>query len=195
MHKVLIRNKKYLLFVFILIVLGFALGTIYYWNLDSSIKSNIVETISSHNNFQYNFILKDLIIMSFLLISSFFIIGGLLSIIYILYSSFTLGFLIPIFFYVYHLNGLIYVLLFIIINKAFCLIFKLSFIKKTINISRGIIGLLLNKKDEYLKKRVVNNFKYALYIILIVFVINILLSVISPKIFANLAFLLYNIAH
>ena len=108
MQNKLFKNKKYLIFMFFLITIGIISGIFYYAFQSNDIKSNIINTISSYNSFKYNAIFKDLIIMSLLLVSSFFIIGLPLGLCFIFYEGLSIGFLISIFLASFKLKGLIY---------------------------------------------------------------------------------------
>ena len=185
MKNVLARNKKYLILIMIVIAIGFFFGVIYYYFLDNEIKISIENSISNYNNFHYNFIIKDLLLMSLLLVTSFFIIGFPLSIMYILYESFALGFLFNIFVSSFGINGLIFILLFIFTNKLLSLVIKIIFIKKNLNISRYTIGLLFFKKDELINKKIFINYKQALFLIIACLVLNLVLYFISPMFFSS----------
>lgn len=190
MQKFINDHKNYLLFAVIVIGLGILIGILYYQFLDENNKNNIVLTITNYNNFKFNNVLKDLIIMSLLLVSSFFIIGIPLSIFYLFYESFSLGFLLNTFFATFKIKGIIYFLLYFISNKLIVLLLMIFFIKKIINISRYIIGYLIYRRDSTIKDKIMINFKKCLYSILIIFIINIILFFISPYINSKLAFLL-----
>lgn len=190
MQKFINDHKNYLLFAVIVIGLGSLVGILYYQFLDENSKNNIVLTITNYNNFKFNNVLKDLIIMSLLLVSSFFIIGIPLSIFYLFYESFSLGFLLNTFFATFKIKGIIYFLLYFISNKLIVLLLMIFFIKKIINISRYIIGYLIYRRDSTIKDKIMINFKKCLYSILIIFIINIILFFISPYINSKLAFLL-----
>ena len=166
MPKFITNHKTYLLFVGIIIGIGILVGILYYQLLDENVKNNIVQTITSFKIFKFNNILKDLIIMSLLLVFSFFIIGLPLSIFYLFYESFSLGFLLNIFYVSFKIKGIIYFLLYFFINKLLVLILIIFFIKKIINISRYIIGYLIYRKDSKIKDKIIINFKKSLYIIL-----------------------------
>jgi len=184
------KNKKYLNFVLVIVLIGLAFGFIYYQFLSENIKESITSTLNDYNSFRYNFIIKDLIIMSLLLVSSFFVIGIPLSIFYLFYESLSIGFLINIFFVSFGIKGLIYSLLYILLNKLITFLLSIIFIYKVINIGRFIIGVFIYKKDEFIKDKIILNFKNSLYIIVFVLIINIILYFISPLIFENLSFLL-----
>ncbi len=190
MQKFINSHKNYLLFVVIVIGIGILAGILYYQFLDVNSKNNIALTIANLDSLKFNNILKDLIIMSILLVSSFFIIGIPLSIFYLFYESFSLGFLFNIFFASFKIKGIICFLLYFIINKFLVLILMIFFIKKIINIGRYIIGYLIYRKDSTIKEKIMINFKKCLYSILIILFINIFLYFISPYINGKLAFLL-----
>lgn len=191
MQKFINNHKNYLLFVVIVIGIGILVGILYYQFLNQSIKENVILTLSNISNFKFNNIIKDLIIMSLLLISSFFIIGIPLGIFYIFYESFSLGFLLNALYATFKIKGIIYFLLYFIINKLIVLLLMIFFIKKIINISRYIIGYLIYRKDSTIKDKIMINFKKCLYTIIIVLVVNLVIYVISPGIFSKFALLFY----
>lgn len=184
------KNKKYLKFVLIIVLIGFVFGFVYYHFLESDTKISIANALAEYKTFNYNFIVKELIIMSLLLVLSFFVIGLPLSIFYLFYESLTIGFLINIFFVSFKLSGFIYILLYIILNKFITFILMIIFIQKTINIARFIVGIFIYKKDEAIKDKIIFNFRNSLYIIVFVLIFNIILYFLSPLIFKNLSFLL-----
>lgn len=190
MHDIIRRNEKYLKFMLVIVGLGVISGFIYYQVLNDDIKVNIINTLNDYNNFRYNFILKDLIVMSFILVLSFFIIGMPIIILYLFYECLSIGLLVSIFTTTFGVKGFIYSILFILINKFIVLIFKILFLKKIINISRYIIGLIIYKRDVAIRDKLFINFKNSLYIIVFVFIFNIILYFLSFFIFKYLSFLL-----
>ena len=191
MQRILSKNRNYLLLVCSLMGLGIILGIIYYHFLNPDIQNSLINTITNFQNFQYNGILKYLTIMSLLLISSFFIIGLPLSLFYLFYESLSLGFILNIFYLTFKIKGLLYALIYLLINKLLVLLLLIIFVKKCLHISRLIIGHFIYRKDNVIKEKIIYNFKSSLYIILYVLIINIVLYIISPYIFKTLAFLLH----
>lgn len=186
MRKIIARNKKYLLLVGIIIGLGVIIGFFYYQFLSSDTKLNIINTIKDANGLQNNGIIKDLIIMSLLLVMSFLIIGMPFSIFYLFYEGISNGFIISIFLDAFNLPGLIFILLYILVNNILILFLMVIFVRKLINISRYMIGLIIYRKDNILKEKIIWNFQNSLYILVFVLIINIILYFISPLIFNNL---------
>ncbi len=191
MLNIIKRNKSYILFISIILITGIILGYIYYNTLDNDIKLNIINTLKNTKEYNFNYIIKDLFIMSLILVLSFFIIGIPLGIFSILYGAFSIGFILNAFIITYNINGVLYILLYLIITKIITLLLKILFLKKIINIGRFIIGKLIYKKEYYLKDRIIINFKKALYIILFTLINNIIVLLISPLIFSKIALLLY----
>lgn len=185
------KNKKYLVFMVSIVLIGLIVGIIYYYIQSSNVKNNIINIISTYDSFKYNAIIKDLIIMSLLLISSFFIIGLPLSLFYIFYEGFSIGFLLSLFFASFKIKGVIYLLLFLLFNKIIIFILMFFFIQKIINIARYMIGYIIYKKEGLIKEKIIKNFISSLSYIIIVFFLNIFLYFLSSFLFKELAFLLH----
>lgn len=184
------EQKKYLIFIGIILLIGLISGVVYYILLNSDIKENITETMINYNNFRYNSIIKDLIIMSNLLVTSLFLIGIPLGLFYLFYEGMSFGVILSIFIVNFKLSGLFYIIFYFLINKLLILLIMTLFIKKIINVGRYVIGMFIYHKDNLIKNKLIINLKNGLYLIVIIFVINILLYFITPSIFNYLAFLL-----
>ncbi len=190
MHKILLKHKKYIIFITLLIIVSFILGYLYYNNINDNQKLNIINTIKSNKTWHYNYIFKDLIWMSLIIVLSFLIVGIPLGVIYIFYESFSLGFITKVFISIYRLKGLLFIILFIILIKLIILLLKVCFVKKTLNYGRLLIGSFIYKHDSNIKDKIFYNFKNALYLLLFVLVINIIMFFISPSILKKISFLL-----
>ena len=190
MQKLLKSNKKYFLCVLVIIGVGILAGFIYYNLLINDVKLNIIDTLKNYPKFTYNAILKDLIFMSIIIVLSFIIIGMPLGIFYLFYESLAMGFIMQIFLVTFKFKGFLFALLYLIINKLIPLILIIFFLRKIINISRYVIGLLIYKNDVNIKNKIFLNFKNSLYILTITLVINIILYFVSPVFTGWLTFLL-----
>ncbi len=178
-------NKKYFLTVLCLIGVSFILGCLYYFLIPMDSKLKIMDIVSNLNNWHYNCILKDLIVMSLLLITSFFIIGIPLCILYLFYESFSLGFLSLSIIMLFKIKGFLFITMFLLL-KLIPFIMIIIFLKKVLTIGRLKIGSLIYKREISLKERINHNFNNSLYIILFVFIINVFNYFISPLIFSLL---------
>ncbi len=190
MQKFLAKNKKYLLFVLVVLVIGFLTGIIFFLMQNSDVKSEIINSLSQSSNYHYNAIMKDLIVCSILLVLSFFVIGLPLSIFYLFYEGLSLGFMLITFLMTYSFKGLIYMLIYILLNKLIPLILMIFFVQKLINIGRLVIGFIIYRKDNYIKEKIILNFKNSLYILIFILIFNIISYFVSPIILKNLSFLL-----
>lgn len=190
MQKFLAKNKKYLLFVLVVLVIGFLTGIIFFLMQNSDVKSEIINSLSQSSNYHYNAIMKDLIVCSILLVLSFFVIGLPLSIFYLFYEGLSLGFMLITFLMTYSFKGLIYMHIYILLNKLIPLILMIFFVQKLINIGRLVIGFIIYRKDNYIKEKIILNFKNSLYILIFILIFNIISYFGSPVILKNLSFLL-----
>lgn len=190
MQKFFQKNKKYLLFVFVVLIIGLITGILFFLVQNSTVKTEIINSLSNTNNYHYNAIMKDLIICSILLVLSFFVIGIPISIFYLFYEGLSLGFMLITFLMTYSFKGLIYMLIYIFLNKLIPLILMIFFIQKLINIGRLVIGFIIYRKDNYIKEKIILNFKNALYILIFILICNVISYFVSPLIFQNLTFLL-----
>ena len=190
MQRILSKNRNYLVFVLAIIAIGILAGIIYFHFLDKDTLNNLLTTLNNYNVIKYNGILKYLTIMSLLLISSFFVIGIPFSLFYLFYESLSFGFLINAFYMAFKIKGILYILIYLIVNKLLVFILLIIFVKKCIRIGRLMIGMFIYRKDNLIKEKIMHNFKSNLYIILYVFIINTILYFLSPYIFKPLTFFL-----
>lgn len=190
MLKIFKNNKKYLIFFSIILLIGFISGITYYNLLNDTIKESITYTMINYNNLRYNSIIKDLIITSFLLVTSFLIIGIPISLFFLFYEGLSLGLIFTIFLVNFKFSGLIYFLIYIIINKVLVLFLMILFIKKVIFISRYVIGIVIYKRDVSIKNKLILTTKNSIYLIVLILIINIILYFITPYIFNYFLFLL-----
>lgn len=167
----ILKHKKFLLLIVFVITISLICGYFYYYSLDDDIKVNIIENLKNYNIFNCNNIIKDLTIMSTILILSFFFIGLPLCITYLGYETFIIGFLINMFLNFYKIKGLSILLIYMVI-RVIPLFLIIIFLKKIINISKLSFKYLINK-EEFIKSKIMYNFYNSLYIITFVFVINI----------------------
>ena len=178
MQKIIINHKKYLLFILVISAVSLLMGYFYYNLLDENTKINIINNIKD-STININFIFKDLIMMSTILILSFIIVGIPLCIGYYSYNLFFIGFFINVFLIAYKSKGIIYILIYLILNRLIPLLLIVIFMYKIINIGKYFINYYVYKNSNF-KDKIIVSFKKCIYTILFALVINILL------------FLLYN---
>ena len=184
------KNKKYFLFIMTILLIGLVGGIIFFLVQKSDLREDIKNLLLNMNNYHYNAILKDLIITSILLVLSFFVIGIPLGLFYLFYEGLSIGFMLITFLVTYSFKGLIYMIIYLLVNKLIPLILMAFFMQKIINIGRLMIGFLIYKKDHLIRDKIIINFKNALYILLFILIFDIIIYFLSPFIFQNLVFLI-----
>ena len=141
--------KKLYLLMITFIVIGIVCGTIFLNVASEDAKEiiflNINNYIQNMNNNHVNNIILHLIVLSSLVMSTFFIIGVPISMFYLFYNGFSIGFTINSFINIFGINGFIYGLIYILITKGlFIVLFTLLNIY-LIRISKLIIDKIVNR--------------------------------------------------
>ena len=184
MQKLVINHKKYLLFIFVISVVSLLVGYFCYNLLDENIQITIINSIKE-GTINTNFIFKDLLIMSTILILSFIIVGIPLCIAYYSYNLFSIGFFIKVFLIAYKSKGVIYILIYLILNRLITLLLIIIFMYKIINIGRYYINYYVYKNSN-VKDTIIIIFKKCIYIIIFVLIVNIILYFLISNITLNI---------
>lgn len=182
MNKILI--KKYLLFAFIILVMGFICGIIYYYNFDSIIKNSILSSISI-DTISINNILKHLLILIILLVASTFVVGSFLSIFYLFFEGLSIGFTSIVLSSKYGMNGVVYSLLYNIYSRGIFIILLILVIYKFLKLSKSIVYILFTKNNYSYKLSFLSKIKSSLLLIFIIFINDLIIYLFSSP-FLNL---------
>ena len=186
-------NKKVFIFISIILLIGIISGILFLIFLNEASKEliflNINEYIQNLNNYKINNIFMDTIILSSLLILSIFIIGIPLSIFFIFFNGFSIGFIISSLSSIFGFKGLIYSIIHIIINK-FIFLFFLYFLF----LAMYKIVLLLIKywvhKEKINKDEIIHLFKKIILCLLIIIIYDLILYFLGNKIMNLFNFLI-----
>ena len=186
-------NKKVFIFISIILLIGIISGILFLIFLNEASKEliflNINEYIQNLNNYKINNIFIDTIILSSLLILSIFIIGIPLSIFFIFFNGFSIGFIISSLSSIFGFKGLIYSIIHIIINK-FVFLFFLYFLF----LAMYKIVLLLIKywvhKEKINKDEIIHLFKKIILCLLIIIIYDLILYFFGNKIMNLFNFLI-----
>lgn len=186
-------NKKVFIFISIILLIGIISGILFLIFLNEASKEliflNINEYIQNLNNYKINNIFMDTIILSSLLILSIFIIGIPLSIFFIFFNGFSIGFIISSLSSIFGFKGLIYSIIHIIINK-FIFLFFLYFLF----LAMYKIVLLLIKywvhKEKINKDEIIHLFKKIILCLLIIIIYDLILYFFGNKIMNLFNFLI-----
>ncbi len=186
MNKILLKlknNKRLVLFLTSLFFIGFTAGILFYYFQNEGMKEVLKTSISLKDlsNSKINNIIPHLIILSSLIILSVFIIGVPLSLFYLFYESFSLGFTMITLTTSLKTTGIIFFLKYIIIFKLFTIILLIIYNTYIIKILKNIISLTIYKEQIYKRKLILNIKKISIYFIFTI-ILDIIIYFISPVI-------------
>ena len=143
-------NKKLSLFLGIIFTIGIILGFIFLIYLDEANKEiiylNINEWLQNLNTSHINNIISHIAILSSLFILSLFMIGIPLSLFFVFYNGFSIGFLLMALIDIFGIKGLLYGLVYVIITKGIYLFLALLFVLALIKIAIMFIKALISKE-------------------------------------------------
>lgn len=173
-------NKKGLLFLFGISVVGFIFGVFFLTLISKTdqelVKKMIKSYIDNINNIDYFDTFKNCFIENFLFIFIIWILGmsviGIpITIFYYFIKTFTLGFLMSAFILTYKIKGILYSIIYIIPSNLFNILIFTILLFYSINFSLTLI-MAITKKKNLNFKNIIN--KYT--IILLFSLISILIS-------------------
>ena len=151
-------DKRYVLFCFILVILGIVCGSLFIVILNSSDKSLVIEYIETfidtikNNNFNYIDTLKNTLIINYLVIFIISILGFTyflvpLNILILFYKSFVIGFSLSSFILVYKIKGLLLSIVYIFPHLIINILLFSLLIAFTLKLSIKMINSIIKKKD------------------------------------------------
>ncbi len=186
-------NKKVFIFISIILLIGIISGILFLIFLNEASKEliflNINEYIQNLNNYKINNIFMDTIILSSLLILSIFIIGIPLSIFFIFFNGFSIGFIISSLSSIFGFKGLIYSIIHIIINKLVFLFFLYFLFLAMYKIVLLLIKYWVHK-EKINKDEIIHLFKKIILCLLIIIIYDLILYFFGNKIMNLFNFLI-----
>ena len=142
--------------IFVLII-GILCGFVFLVMTDESSKEIVYLNINNYlqdiNNIHINNIIYHLIIISTIFILSIFFIGIPIGLFYLFYNGFSIGFIITALSNIFGINGFIYGLIYIAINKLLYVILLILFFISLIRNSKMIL-------DRFIKKNTIKDKNY-----------------------------------
>lgn len=127
------KHKLIFLFLFIIFLFGSVTGFLFYLKQDITVKETILHSLDnlfSTNVFSFKNIFFHLLILMAIIALSFCFMAVPIMLFYLFFEGISVGFLIPIFFSLYKINGLLYFLLyFVLIKLVFLLLLFFVFLK------------------------------------------------------------------
>ena len=171
------RNKKIIIFLSIILVIGLGCGIILGIYQSSSFKylftdnKLVIKDMLLNND--VNNILPHLLTLLFLLISNSLVITYLFSIIYLFYNGLAIGFNIYLLTIIYGFKGILFSILYNIVFKLIFISLLLFFLIKGLLISKQIYLYFISNKLS-LKKYLKKNYLVSLSIILLICIIDVI---------------------
>lgn len=186
-------NKKVFIFLSIILAIGIISGILFLIFLNEASKEliflNINEYIQNINNYKINNIFMDIIILSSIIILSIFIIGIPISIFFVFFNGFSIGFIISSLSSIFGFKGLIYSIIHVIINKFIFLFFLYFLLLALYKITLILIKYWVHK-EKINKDELMHLFKKMVLCLLIILIYDLVLYFFGNKIINLFNFLL-----
>jgi len=168
------KYNKIILFLVIIFLIGLVSGGIYFSLTQESIvidlEKELLNLSYSSNNMVFH-----VVILSLIVISSFFVIGNVVGWFIYFYEAMSIGFMISSYLTYFGIKGVLFAFLYTLIFKLVYVISLTIVLIKLFYFSKNIIGYILLKKDSYLKESAVANFIMVIKMFGIIFISDILL--------------------
>lgn len=175
-------------------ILGIIIGVILYLNLDtntkSSITKNITNLVENLNNTKQNNIIFHLSIIALLVLSSLTILLYPINIFYLFYESLCLGFILASYTKINGLSGLLYGIIYILLNKALFLLILIYLNIISYKIIKKIINALRGKDNISVRELYLNYFSKIIICIIALLILDILIYFFGNKLLSLFKFLL-----
>lgn len=186
-------NKKLSLFISIIFIIGLIIGIIFFLCLDEASKElillNINDWLQNIEQYHINAFVSHILILSFLLVSSFIFVGVPFILFFIFYNGFSFGFMVVSLISIFGIRGLLYGLIYGVVTKLVYLIFFGIFTITMLKIVKIILGRLFLSKA-------INRDSFILFLkrificIVIIFIYDIILYFVGAKLISIFNFLL-----
>ena len=187
-------NKKIFIFISTILTIGIIAGILFLVFLNEASQEivflNINDYLQNINTYTFNNIFMDIIILSCLIILSLFIIGIPLTIFFIFFNGFSIGFVIASLSIIFGFKGFIYSIIYTIINKlvfSFFLYFLILALFKLIL----IIFKHFIYKEKINKDEIIHLFKKIALCLIIIIIYDVLLYFFGNNIINLFNFLIF----
>ena len=185
------KRNSLVTFMLLIIIIGFICGIIYYYKLPNVTRDTLNINFQSFNMLdKVNNITTHIIIISLIVILSFFIIGLPIAFFYLFYEGLAIGFSFIVYYKVKKFKGIILALIYNLIYKFIFLFLLFIFIFKIIDIIYNILRYLFYKKTDEIKVIIFNKVKNTLMIIFLLILNDIVIFFAGPHILKLFKFLL-----
>ena len=187
------RQFNLIKFLASLFVVGIIIGMFIYHNEAAGSKTNILSGFSGLGNIlkttKQNHLLFHFILLSVLTVLSLMVIGLPFILFYFFYEGVSFGFLLASFFHYKKFEGLLFGVLFGIINKSLIYLALIYFLIISIRYSQKML-ISIKNKDYRIYEYIANHLYKAIIVFVVVFLADIFIYFFGNKILAYFLFLL-----
>lgn len=188
------RNSKVIKFILTLVVIGLILGIVLYFNLSKETKDIISNSLINLNDnikeTKQNNIIFHLFIIFIFIMSSLTILLYPLTFFYLLYEVISYGFILAYYISNFKLGGLVYSIIYFILNKALFMLVLIYLSLISFNICKKIINSIRNKDNISVKELYQNYFLKIIVCVAFILIIDILVYFFGNKILNWFQFLI-----
>lgn len=189
LQKWLLQNKNLWIFLGIILCFGFAIGIYFGVNSHSAFTNTIQNYVSNLSQSTTHFSILHFVVLSVILMSSFFFIGIPFAIAYLFYEGMSLGFCVTLFTMSFHFKGFLYMLLFVLLSKGLFLFLYGFFVSKVLKIGKALMIWIIYKKNQ--KDLLFQLALSSFLLILLLLCYDLFFDLIGIKIIMALSFLLH----
>lgn len=194
MKQYIIRHSKAFKFILTLIIIGLITGIIFYLNLSKETKESIITALIQVNDnistTRQNNIIFHLFIISIFVLSSLTLILFPITLFYLFYEILSYGFILTYYLSNFKLGGLIYSIIYFILNKALFLIILIYISLISYKLITKIIKSLTKKDNISVRELYQNYFSKILISTIIMLCFDIFTYFFANKILSLFQFLL-----
>lgn len=185
-------NRKLVLFLIIILGIGFISGCIYPYALNAGNKTVLIENISSFlqniEAIKINYLTPHVIMLPILFISSFLVVGSLFSLFFIFYTGFVLGFIMISFILAAGFKGFLFSLIYLLLTHLVYLFFLFILLISFLRISYNVVAFIF-KKNSQGKERIYVLGKRVLVTLVFIFLNDVFLYFLGDNIINVFKFL------
>ncbi len=173
------KNKYKLLFLSSLFLIGVIAGIIYYTGQSGEVKE-VLKSSMTFDGSRVNMLVGHLLVLPCLMVLLFILIGVPICLFYLFYEGLSLGFTLMVMISSYKFKGLLLMFKYLIFFKIGYIVLLILFSLKMIDCGRNLIGLLIYKNEQKIRKNFINNLKKLGLFFIFLLIYDGIIYLISP---------------
>lgn len=182
------KGKYKILFLISLLILGFIAGVLYFIWQSEGMKDFLIGSISLSNINQgrINNLLEHLLLLPGMIFMLSLLLGLPLSLFYLFYQGLSWGFTSILICLACKMQGFIFLVKYFLLFEVIYLPLLIIFNLKMLDCSKNIVGIVIYRGDERIKRNFVLNLKKILIYLVIILLVDLFIYFISPWILKHL---------